>query len=71
MQNDWILDVLADLRDFAKANELGGLAASLDETAFIAATELASHREEARARVWCDARGAGSNTVGLGRHPGA
>ena len=32
MQNDWILDVLADLKAFAVANGLGALAEQLDES---------------------------------------
>lgn len=42
MKNEWILDVLADLRSFAQANDLYVLAEQLDDTRLIAATELAS-----------------------------
>jgi len=45
MKNEWILDVLADLRVFAQANDLCALAEQLDDARLIAATELASQRE--------------------------
>lgn len=41
MQNDWILDVLTDLRTFAHQNGLGALAEHLDDTRLVAAAELA------------------------------
>lgn len=40
MRNKWILDVLADMRAFARANSLPRLAEALDDTALIAAAEL-------------------------------
>lgn len=42
MSNNWILDVLADLKSFAIRNELTALAEQLDDTTLIAATEIAS-----------------------------
>lgn len=45
MQNEWILDVLADLKTFAQKNGLGVLAEQLDDTRLVAATELASTGE--------------------------
>ena len=42
MKNDWILDVLADLRNFAQENGLPTLAASLEDTSLIAVAELSS-----------------------------
>ena len=42
MQNEWILDVLADLRTFARQNGLGVLAEQIDDTRLVAAAELAS-----------------------------
>ncbi len=47
--NDWILDVLADLKTFASANGLGKLAEQLDDTTLVAAAEIASQKEEAHA----------------------
>ena len=43
MQNEWILDVLTDLRTFAHQNGLGDLAEHLDDTRLVAAAELASN----------------------------
>lgn len=45
MKNEWILDVLADLKAFSKANGLPALAEQLEDTALVAATELASAEE--------------------------
>ena len=44
MANDWILDVLADLRTFARENNLPQLAEGLGEASRIAAAELASRQ---------------------------
>ena len=49
MANDWILDVLADLKTYAKKNGLPALADQLDETLLIAATETASTEGNPRA----------------------
>ena len=40
MGHEWIIDVLADLRSFAKTNDLPILAEQLDETALIASAEI-------------------------------
>jgi hypothetical protein len=45
-QNDWILDVLTDLRRFAGANGLQRLAAELDQTLTVAAADIARARSE-------------------------
>jgi len=45
MQDDWILDVLADLRAFAAANQLPRLAEQLDDAALIALAEMSAKRE--------------------------
>lgn len=42
MKNEWILDVLSDLKNFARANGLPGLAEQLADTADLAAVELTS-----------------------------
>lgn len=47
MANDWIIDVLADLKTYAKKNGLSVLAKQLEETTLIAATEIASVQERA------------------------
>ena len=54
MHNDWILDVLADLRSFAEVNGLPQLASHLDETTQLAATEIASCRSGAARPVAVD-----------------
>ena len=41
MQNEWILDVLADLKTFALQNGMNVLAEQLDDTRLLAAAELA------------------------------
>lgn len=70
MDDDWILDVLADLKTFAAANDLPFLAVSLSETLRIAQIELASRQAEAlrpagagpaRAVPICVRRGRGSS----------
>ena len=66
--NDWILDVLADLKSFATANGLKGLAEQLDDTTLIAAAEIASQKEEAHAQINGDRGQLGSGAGGLGRH---
>ena len=63
MRSDWIIDVLADLRSFAQANDLPLLAEQLDDTALIAAAEFAS-RDERSAR-----RGHAGETHEIGKHP--
>ena len=42
MANDWILDVLADLKKYATKNGLSALARQLDDATLIAATEIAT-----------------------------
>ncbi len=48
MKNDWILDVLADLKSFAQTNNLPNLAMQLTETADLAAIELTSAETKVR-----------------------
>ncbi len=66
MQNEWILDVLTDLRTFARQNGLGALARQLDETRQLAASELASTGEESAGHESSHALAAGRNIGGLG-----
>lgn len=42
MEHDWILDVLADLRNYASRNNLPALAEQLQETSLLAAVEISS-----------------------------
>lgn len=50
MKNDWILDVLADLKSFAQTNGLPALADQLRSTADLAAIEIASAEAKAEVR---------------------
>lgn len=59
MQDEWILDVLTDLRAFAQKNGLGLLAEQLDDTRLVAATELALMGEGKKADDGCSAIAAG------------
>lgn len=43
MTNDWIIDVLRDLKKFSASNQLDYLAEQLDDTIMIAISELAGH----------------------------
>ncbi|CUK06067.1 hypothetical protein PH7735_02984 [Shimia thalassica] len=49
MKYNWILDVLADLRTFAVANDLQALAEQLEEARLVAVTEIVSTVEGAGA----------------------
>lgn len=41
MQNEWIIDVLGDLRAFAADNGLASLASQIEEALVVAALEIA------------------------------
>jgi hypothetical protein len=41
MSHNWILDVLADLKAYARKNDLTALAEQLDDTRHVAVAELA------------------------------
>lgn len=43
MQQDWVLDVLSDLKTFAQQNGMFNLAEHLDDTLLVAAAELEAH----------------------------
>ena len=44
MGNDWIIDVLGDVRAFARRNEMPLLCAQLDEAMLVAAAEVSNLR---------------------------
>jgi len=48
MKNDWILDVLVDLKNFAQVNDLPAVAEKLIETTDLAMIEIASIEKKAR-----------------------
>lgn len=45
MSDEWIIDVLIDLRKFAGKNKLGRLAEQLDDTIHIAAAEISERAQ--------------------------
>ena len=51
MRSDWILDVLTDLKTFARANDLTALAEQLDDTAIVAMAENAALKEKQHRRA--------------------
>ncbi|MEL7345192.1 MAG: hypothetical protein AAFN59_10080 [Pseudomonadota bacterium] len=65
MANDWILDVLSDLKSFADGNGLPALALQLQDATLIAATELASQEGPLERERW-DVGHAGTNYRVLG-----
>ncbi len=69
MQQDWVLDVLADLRSFAQQNGMFALAEQLDDTLIVAAADLAAHRgREARVEHGPEARESDCQIAG-GKQP--
>jgi hypothetical protein len=59
MQDEWILDVLSDLKAFATENRLDRLAEQLQQSFVVAALELANREPEGM--VGSDAGGAGQS----------
>jgi hypothetical protein len=68
MHNDWILDVLADLKTFAETNGLGALSQQLDETAMIAAAEISSCTTRVQTKNYGDTDNDKPSLGGFGRH---
>lgn len=67
MRNDWVLDVLADLRSFAQANDLPLLAEHLDDAAHVATAEFAARVERsAKGGHVGDAERTGTDSVFAG-----
>ena len=56
MTNDWIIDVLADLKSFAQANGLPALAEQLDDTTLVAASELSQAEGRVGDTTFCQGR---------------
>lgn len=46
MNDKWILDVLADLRCFARANDMPHLARQIEDAALVANIELSKREEQ-------------------------
>lgn len=53
MGRDWIIDVLADLRSFARDNDLPLLTAQLEEAGLVAEVEIASLPNKETMPVQC------------------
>lgn len=49
MKNEWILDVLVDLKNFAQTNGMPAVAEKLTETTDLAMLEIASAEQKAQA----------------------
>lgn len=62
MAQDWIVDVLADLRSFALQNNLSSLADQLDDTLLVAAAEIAQNTPDAHEDT-------GDHVSAIGRFP--
>jgi hypothetical protein len=62
MQNEWLLDVLSDLSEFAGANGMERLSRQLNRTREIALIELASSRMEAPVATTADETRVGADT---------
>jgi hypothetical protein len=71
MANEWILDVLADLKAFALDNGLPAVACGLGDLSVVAAAELASTDGVTPATAHVDTRYAGNvlRTDGGGDNP--
>lgn len=67
MGNDWIIGVLADLRNFAQTNDLPLLATQLEETSLVANAELAQVSQRALVTV----RGESAETGSIFAQAGA
>ena len=66
MKNDWILDVLSDLKNFAQKNGHALLAEHLDVAKVIARAEIASVNERAALAVHGDEATGGADPRGFG-----
>ncbi len=61
MANDWIIDVLADLKTFASENGLVALAGQLDDTMLVAAADVSSAEGAAQEMVSWEVGNTGKN----------
>lgn len=66
MRNEWLLDVLTDLHDFARANGLEQLSRQLTNTRDVALIELASHGTEAPMAMSANERWVGADPRNTG-----
>ncbi len=66
MRNDWIVDVLADLKAFAVKSGLPVLAEQLDDTAIVALAEIAAHTERTNGELHGDTGASREDIGGIG-----
>ncbi len=66
MRNEWILDVLLDLRGYAQKHGMDALSAQLDTTRQVAAAEIAFHMEGAPVKAEADDACGGNDPGGFG-----
>lgn len=71
MKQDWILDVLNDLKAFARDNGLPTLAEQLDDTAIVALSEISAAKDCQNANRSEDAGRVGTYLDGAGTRHGA
>jgi hypothetical protein len=62
MEHEWILDVIADLRTFARQNELVDLASHMDTAWLLASAEIASSSKDIGAHEHSVATALGDHT---------
>lgn len=62
MHHDWVLDVLSDLSNYARKNNLPGLAEQLDDTRHIAKCDIA---RSAAADLLASSHAVGRNAEGV------
>lgn len=67
MGQDWMIDVLTDLRSFAQQNGMATLSEQLDDTILVAAAEIAQVAHGGRIDAAGHAIGNGAGPIGL-RH---
>ncbi len=66
MAHDWIMDVLTDLKSYARANGLSALAEHLDDARLVAQVEIASQGEDGRGGILGDSSGDGRAVRAVG-----
>ncbi len=69
MLQDWMIDVLADLRSFAQQNGMKTLSEQLDDTILVAAAELSQEAHVRHVTTAGHTTGGGAGSAGLGGTP--
>ena len=64
MRSDWILDVLTDLKTFARSHELMALAEQLEDMAIVAMAEIATLNERQAASALATEYASGTHIGG-------